>query len=101
MTHKIIFALCLMLMIPAAEAAGPRVPTQKVMQDGCIKSGGTWRTLPPECDNMHPRSWAKLNSEQQKNCMASFNEPCECGSGKRFIYMGSVGCEKSNFPSDK
>lgn len=78
-----------------------RYPNAKQQEAACIKTGGRWEPLPAYCDNMHPRSWAKLTPEQQKNCQDRFNEPCECGTGKRFSVVKVLGCVPSNFPQDQ
>lgn len=102
MIHKQrVITIALVALALAATSAEARIPARKQMQEGCIKTGGQWRELAAECDHMHPRSWQKLTREQQQNCMAAFHEPCECGKGKRFVYMEKIGCEESRFPSDQ
>lgn len=101
MRRRAVTAMMLIALVCATTGAEARIPARKQMQEGCVKTGGQWRELAAECDHMHPRSWQKLNREQQQNCMAAFHEPCECGKGKRFVYMEKIGCEESRFPSDQ
>jgi hypothetical protein len=95
-----VFALFL-LAATSAHAQQYRYPSSAEQQNACHKTMGTWRALPPYCDNMHPRSWKKLTPDQQKYCQSSFNEPCECGKGRRFSVVKVLGCIKSNFPQDQ
>jgi hypothetical protein len=101
MIYRRFLIVLLVLSVGGWQVAEARVPGRQQMQQGCVKTGGQWRSLPVECDNMHPRAWDKLSRQQQQQCMESFHEPCECGSGKRFLYMDKIGCFDSRFPSDK
>lgn len=90
--RKAIFILALLLIPLAAQAQNYRVPSPAEMQNACGKTNGTWRELPAYCDHMHPRSWRKLMPEQQQQCKAIFNRPCDCGAGRRFSIVKVLGC---------
>ena len=90
------FFLTLLVMLFAANAhAQYRYPSPAEQQYACEKTQGAWRVLPAYCDNMHPRSWKKLSDDQKKQCMQSFHEPCECGTGRRFSVVKVLGCVES------
>jgi hypothetical protein len=85
-------------LLPQHSFAQMRIPTLPEQQALCSKTGGKWETLPVFCDEMQPRSWGKLDDNQRMICQDKFNEPCECGMGKRFSIF--KGCMVSNFPAD-
>ncbi len=100
MTRTLLLLLACLCVAGGAEAQQYRYPSPQEQEVACVKTGGRWEKLPDYCDNMHPRSWAKLTEQQQRACQNLFNEPCECGIGRRFSVVKVLGCVKSNFPQD-
>lgn len=88
------------MLFALAQPAEAYFPSKKRLQYACQMSGGEWQELPAFCNKMHPKSWHELTYEQQRICQDRYNEPCECGIGKRFSIKRVLGCVPSRFPED-
>lgn len=100
---RYVILLAALLLWPCMAAAQKQMylpPSRDQMQRACERTGGKWEPAPEWCDNLHARTWKKLDAQQRHLCQDRFHEPCECGIGRRFMIYNRLGCIKSNFPED-